>query len=1605
MSKPLTRAKKEGAAAAKRSRIFFVNDCIDYARINTLIIAFEEDDVTIPMMEQAYSIHSPKILASILSVRSNDKKTCAIHELLRSARWTLIKWVGDKLLPEVPELLNAREPVTNATPLHALAQRPEHEPPTNTKYWNVLTDFFAKASFEVLRVRDAADYSVMHYLTLNNMRSVYRVLDELHGNKLATDGDPKIVAERLRSEQLEQKLARSEHRKRQLELEVESQRGAQELLQEQQQRLKHAMTQQEIKIRELHAKLGITNDSKQKLVLQEAALMNRDETVRANIEGLQRERDAALAQAKESQAKLAQSVADLRAAKAERRELEDSLSIYKEQFEKHSSEVLGARDARDKMSERIKKLQKKADEAAAAADADTEKSQKEAVALKAEMQTLEDQLEELEDQVRDAELHRKQVADSLREAQADLEERDADLARLEEAEEKARQTNTRLQQELQQANEKQLATERQLESLELELSEVRAAHAANEQRRQEFESRAAAERGLLETQIADGQSLLERARDEAREQRERAEQALAQIGDAERKNAEAAEMEERERAAQARLDEMEKLNNEMKTSVERLQEQFDAEKEQLAKQAEEAEQRAAAAEEVAQKNADIARDWSLYHDTTTADLKRQLEEKEERYRLARQQIDEKQTLDDERQALVEQQSLEIEALRNKLKETRTQTGAPSVKITGAEDGEDPSEAKKDRVRKPSSRKSTLSQLALKNALSRPISCDFENSSDSSPASTPRSRQRASLRRLKIDPAREKQLMVMNCNVRNNRAFWSRVANSVREGNVELLRQLFSYGLSPNCCDFDTGNCLLEIAIRSCSDTFKTMGNKHFGTETSTAHMHSLQEMVDFLLASGAEWDELESALDKGRADGSLRLPDSVMASLRKRDNCSPFIRALVENDPVRVAELIDGVADLDRVPELDDKQFANSGFSLVHIAVHNARKSKNRAKAPGKGGSGGVSYPNEATLQMLVRRGACCTTTDANERTPLHLACMKSDDIERSTFLHVIEYLMAGGADPEEPCPYAGFLEVASGGATKKNALSKAFGKRKPLKKEVSAQSEQVQKYGTPMAFAKQRKDNELLALFCNRRYKRVTEEMLQTYVSESVRFACCVHEMRSSGDLADDGDEEADTSPLVRRCERYRNVFQSFNGRLAAIYGERAMQTVLREDAHVDEVDSDEEARAKIMALVNLDEFFINHIVYRLQSCQGITPEQKCAAAGVDVPHLDEFDSAYLDSIEPVPAAQINAQPLWHVCKLLKNFMTAVTERWFDVSDLIYTPARDAFPDACVAALHEFVKLDQTDQVAHMIGREDRLYGDLTVDTIVYEQQQFTCIDLAAHYGSVRTLEWLAQRQRSRVQQPGPSRRTLFSIADSAKQPVSIVALDHFLFQSGMSSERNSHAMMYGTVSDSGENVLHQCVNRSRDDLLRSCVDCVQFHLDARNRAGQTPRQLADMLYANRSGAPTAAKLRSMQSCAQILREAEDGGDIDSAMRSVNAFGMSIGDDSDGSESSSRLSATFAEPPPTLDPPPPLSKNVPSLQLPAAPSVEESAPEANDTDTTTEDDLRTPRADGSDTDVVLETPRTRRRRKKRSEEDKKRREEEKKHKKKKKKKETTQEE
>jgi len=1547
MSSSAAAAAVTRATGRRRVQANFVYDCVQAGHTAMLVVAAERDQLTVASLRLA----AQRLGTGALSVglitpmnRRDPRSTTPLHQIFASSQLSVVHWVVDQLLGERAILLGARHPRTDSTLAHELARRPPialMAPPGDDRDRDAafFDGFFARhCPRQVLQAVDKSGFTPLHYLAVLRHEAAYRAVVAKHPEMARSGAGSKGAAlllrspaaamrsapraelptpEALRADKLSVDLARERDANRILRSQVETALGTQDMLEAQQQQTKLLLTAQQIKIRELRVRLGEANDEAHEQTLAEAALMDRDSVVQANIDGLERERDEAIRQAAEARAKSRAAHEQLREARTAQSRLSDELDIMRSTAAERRAEALEASEQRATLAKRIRRLRIERDEAAEQADSTVEEKEAQRVQYDARLASLADELADLERQCDEADTEREVALKHLREAEADAEQSQARVDELEAQFQAARDDSDRLQRELRAANDRQAEMERQLERVQRERDELVARQENTERERRAVEQSIESERQLLQARVRDSERLVQRAREEAAEQRVAAQEALARIEDAQQYKHTAAAIEERERAAQAQLEEMRALNESMQATVRRVADESEAECARLAADLRAARGAAERARASAEEHRVIAEQWTSYHETETQRFRADLEQKAEMYDAARRELEERRQRENKLREQIERQHTELTELRTEASQrdvTRATAQAAAARILG----EDPARLRKRLAHRHITRLDVDADMASAESSTESSSSSPKSAVDAAApgvaaaalqrAASSSRRKRAdseALRRFEVDPERDRWLATASCNINQNRDFWSRLSNAVREGDQMLLKSFFSLGVSPNSRDLLTHWSLLEIAVRACSNAHQVCSRARFGAE-GTERVVKLHATIELLIERGAEWPEIDAFIEAGRTDGSVSLPDKTLEFIRHRDDHSPFIQALVENDQVAVASLIDSVGDLDRVPDLKDKRYADTGFSLVHIAIQNARQTKNKASKDG------TRAANESTLYTLVSRGACCTTSDKNGRDPLHLALMK-DDIERETLLRIVEYLMAGGADPTEVCTYDGFLDAA-GARSKKSLLRLPSARRQTAEETRRETSEMSIKFGTPVGFAKQRGDKQLEDLMTNRRYKQVTPKQLVEYIRHSVEFGCAVDRLRIRGEIDD-------CDAMATLCERYRDTFQFYNPRFEVLRDRKPTSVVLRVDAGGDHGDDRAAIERKIAALVEHDEFFVDSIVYEIAGRRGGDPARKFEAEGRAAPVLSDAEHDYLSTIDAVAAAEVNNSLLWFVATTLKKFMMAISKRWFDVSNLICKPAKLRYPDAALEALHDFVKEDRCDEMLEMLGRPDRLYGDLRITTIVFEPQQYQCIDLAAHYGSIACLEALLTRQPERTKDMGPCYRTLVSVADRAVQPLAIVAVDKFDFERGNCVERCPNGLKYAAVADeSGETVLHRCLQQKvpRADLFEWCVDLVQFHLATRNKKGETPPQLAHSL-GQSSHKGSARALDALKRCVRIMREYSEQPDSDTETPPSAA---KTGDNDDDDEDSSGETGPLGERPPALAQPPPLSES-----------------------------------------------------------------------------------
>ena len=1466
-----------------RKALFIVSSCIENASVNTLIIALQGCGVSVQAMENARTTHGIQTIAHAFTVASPEKQTTALHTLVAESPHALLDWFAKNVLRNVRKLYEVRETGTLHNILHTLAQRVfEQENRDSLKRSTRL--IFIDAPLSALTCRDSADNTPMHYLALMRHEELYRELRETHPSLAAqTQG-----AETLRADKLSSDLLGANTELRVLRDQIKAERDAYESLEVRQDALSKALLHQKLNTEILERRLGENINKKKRIKVKELEFIGIDSQNRELIEKLQREREEALAEASRAREAFCEAASQLEAAQGLQEERRDALEVTRSSLQERNKTVEEITGERTDLQQQLNALREKQRAAEADASKHDEEKDKLRGRLNHQITQLEEEMEDLDARCAAAESTRDKALQEVARMESEIKEQETELARLQTQYRDARVHNEQLQADLHAANERQRQLQQQLDDLEIEKAELQVLQERNNTEKQDLKHQLAAERELLDAKLRDAQALVDKANAELEEERELRKAAqISAAADAHKESKQLLkEKERREKEAGKRAELVERAHQELQQRLQSIEEQSRRELTELNDELAETRQRAEEAERAAKENYERVTEWAKYHDDAIEPVRSELSRVRDALRVAQQQLEEWKTLSAEQQVELQQRIAQLEE--------------EAVAATGEANGD---------------------TLPLPKKKQRPL-----RASDNPPTESNKKIQ--TLRR-EANAANDEDLRreedIMRCNIRLNMNFWTALTRHVScactestqnakmstgsHSCMEEVKYLLLRHLSANSRDVHTGRCLLETATRAAGEThaaLKTLG------DDGARRVDKQVAMIEMLLSYGAEWNELPQYLSDV-SSGCTRLESGkvvlvqqdprIVKLLENRDDYSPFVHALVSNDPLRLADLVDDVEDLDRVPTFKDGPYKDKGFSLVHIAVMNAVER----------GRGSNQCASESTLQALVRKGASCTIADNQDRAPLHLALVKN--ISREVLLRVCEYLMAGGADPTEPTTYKPFLDmVDKDSSVARKAVSVLTRRTKSNKQLRGEEAVRAEKCGTPKAFAQKRGDKQLLELFTNQRYRKMQLEQLTTYVQTRVGFRCMMEELENIPAANDE---------LKKVCERYQDVFEYFNPRFTAIYGTNKVEKQLQIDAGVKNDDTYPEMQEKVLALVQKDISFIDQITNQVRGLPVSFPAMK---------ELSAEQRAFVDKVERfgTEKCEANRSPLWEVGSMVKKFTHALIERWFDVSDMIHRPAALMFPDACVAALCFFIEKDKLAEMRKMVGRSDRLYGDLQYETIVHPRQQYRCIDLAAHYGALDCFEFLMSQQRDRLRETGPCHRTLVSIADKESRTLAVVAYDKFLFDQGMTppSEKYANAQKYGSVDEkTKETVLHACVRKCRDDLLGYCLDRVLIHLKAEDQHGQTPLELAKIT-AKANGVLLSSKLRDgIARCTRMLQAASDG----------------VGGNDDTESTSD---TTLLKPPPPLAPPPSYSGapvDIPILRIAEPISTPQSAANSDD--------------------------------------------------------------
>ena len=720
----------------------------------------------------------------------------------------------------------------------------------------------------------------------------------------------------------------------------------------------------------------------------------------------------------------------------------------------------------------------------------------------------------------------------------------------------------------------------------------------------------------------------------------------------------------------------------------------------------------------------------------------------------------------------------------------------------------------------------------------------------SPLGTPRSdtltprtlRKRSTLTRRGIDLP-ESVTEAQEANALANRFMWNKVAMLVQRGEYEKLHVLLhkDVGLSPNTLDGEK-RCLLQISLVAIRDAYKMKSKeeaKKFDKKELKERVRRLGETCKVILDSGGEWPGTDDFVRE--AGGETAFPAEVWKRIEGRDDYSPFCISLLAVDTLGVSEHIEHVEDLNRIPTAH----RSHGYTYLMVAV---------------------VLQSASIVQQLVLKGADVMRKDKQGRTALHLAMTKVKD--KTTRKLMVEYLLAGGSDPEATCSYKSFLDITRAELRKHGKPNASVprspgtklpplrlgSKRETVEEKRAKESEEVTSLGSPLKLAMALNDPELLDLMTNYRYRKVTVGKLTEYVAKCVKLNALHERMCRNDELTDDSDSESGSGskfrhdPLSNLYATYKYTFAAYNPYFERVHLSSPIAYVLQRVAERGGLTKEEEDYPMVREK-------------KIQQC------------------LKSDDLiAITQSIEATGANKItgNANNRVVLANILIECIEALQKKWFEVRDMIDRPAKEIYPEAICAAMHKFVMDDAVDELAFMLRQGSSIFGNVDVNTQIDTETLYTPIEVAAQHGKLRVLEMLLDRQRGRAKQPGADGKSLIGIAMSNHQAASLVAMDHWAFRNNEYREKHENGEMYRLNNPADkQSVLHQLASQRRDDLLRFCLEMpgmgeLLLHEDELRR---TPVDIASSL-TKFQGANDPEAQRAAMECVEILKPTKRSGD-----------------------------------------------------------------------------------------------------------------------------------
>src|SRR6056297_298993 len=1471
----------DGSVSSSADELSLVK-CAVNGHIDRLVFLIRRHGCALADIEAVLGALAPRgdSMFEPLASYSERFRTTPVHELFREAEWPVLDCVEQRF-PK--SLLRVRERINLQTVYHVFAQRLRvtcEDPKTYTDYMPL---FFLRAEPKNLLIEDASGCTAVHYLARYRHEEACRRLRQSYGVGVfrVADGTGNTAVD-LQAQRLNHDLQRAEHERDRLQNALRIAEDSIEQYEAIYGEVAQNTMQKAVQIEVQSAGLTRIEESFEQLRDEKTRLLRQQAAQQETIARIEHERDEAHATAAEARAALAAKAEELEAQRNAQSRLHTELERQRGAVAETEREIDEMTSEQEQLESKLAELFREKVALEQTAD-DTEDQTKELTSRVEQMQGAQEKLRE---RMREAEETRLRV---LRERE-EAEERYGDALErtqeLEDAHAKAESTCRDLRARLDKAAETERALQEQAHALRADLERVQC---ENDERRAEQLQKMRAlqqQRDDLEAQLSDERQLVRRTREQhearAREIEERLKEEQRRAADA------IAQMREKDKVASEFEDTLERqarIETELCAEKEKAEERMRVMEDQLKQN----KLRFADVQREAAESIASAQRWQRLHAEELERAKAELDRANSKLAVAGSDIDQYKIELDTMRGDVERLAEE----RDKLKKMQEALAADEERRM---DGKDQSGTKRRPARSNSifgSKKRPELTISAPHNVSSPTSTPRGTL-------TPRSRMRSGSSLRGIDLPQSVSLSQEH-NSRVNRTMWNKVCMLVQKGDYERLKLLFGkeVGLSPNTIDTDN-RCLLEVAMIGVRDCHKLAhgDGKQFDRKDMKERVRRLSLACQTILDAGGDWQGLDDFVRE--AGGDEAFPSDLWKRIANRDDFSPFCRALMNGDTLGVSEHIGNVENLDRVPT----NYRSHGYTYLMVAI---------------------VLESAAIVQQLVQKGADTMKKDKQGRTPLHLAVSKMRDKQARNL--VVEYLLAGGADPNAECSYKSFVNLCKEMSRKydknetRNKSSRSLKlalriKRAPetVQERRSKESEEATAFGTPLKFATISRDEELIDLMTNYRYRRLTVKRLSEYVVKFVKLNALYERMCRLDELAEDS-EGQDLDPLTDLYNTYRFTYAAFNPYFRKIHLLRPFSYVQRQ------------------------------IELRAGIAEDASPEERARALEKQL-KADET-IAFAQSAEASKDKLLgNANNRVLLGNSLLECIEALQKQWFDVRDVIELPAEELYPEAICSAARHFVMQDQTEELSYMYHQGNSVLGNIDVNTELDADSAYTAIEVAAENGKLRVFEMLLDKQRGRHRTAGADGRTPIMIALSNHQPAVIVASDYWTSRNKESRLKYEHGMHYRTIDmRNKQTVLHKLAAQTRDDLLRFCLEYEGMTdlLDATDELNRTP---ADVAHRMRSfvGAGSTEAVRAAEACVFVLENAE--GVMDDPKTDA------------------------LPPPPALSAPPPLD-----LRRTAPDS---SAPSPNQTPRES-----TPPASGDDTDAAsdtadeLLTPRRRSRRKK----------------------------